>query len=119
MEELYRTMEREATQKGDLTFTFLDSAVWKMPDESLAPLRRSVSFRRACGVKYFRWLRASEADVLFRMEKKPKQSAKTPPPSPEEVRELEAKKKLARPMKDKTEVTIGPTDRSGPDVIIT
>ena len=54
------------------------------------------------------------------MENKPreKQPPKTPEPSPEQERELEAKKKLARPPKDKTEVTIGPTDRSGPDVVI-
>jgi hypothetical protein len=36
----------------------------------------------------------------------------------ERQRELEAKKKLAKPPKDKTEVTIGPTDRSGPDVVL-
>jgi len=54
------------------------------------------------------------------MEKKPreKQPAKPPAPSPEQLRELEAKKKLAQPAKDKKEVTIGPTDRSGPDVVI-
>ena len=54
------------------------------------------------------------------MEKKPRknQTAPTPALSPEQLREVEAKKKLARPPKDKTEVTIGPTDRSGPDVII-
>ena len=42
------------------------------------------------------------------------------PTSPEEEkkREEEAKKKLAKPPKDKTEVTIGPTDRTGPDVVI-
>ena len=42
----------------------------------------------------------------------------TAPMTPEELRELEAKKKLARPIKDKTEVIIGPTDRSGPDVVV-
>ena len=35
-----------------------------------------------------------------------------------EERELEAKKKLARPPKDKREVIIGPTDRTGPDVVV-
>jgi hypothetical protein len=54
------------------------------------------------------------------MEKKPreKESTNAPAPTPEELRELAAKKKLARPPKDKTEVTIGPTDRSGPDVVL-
>ena len=35
-----------------------------------------------------------------------------------EKQEAEARKKLSRPPKDKTEVTIGPTDRTGPDVVI-
>lgn len=35
-----------------------------------------------------------------------------------EKQEAEARKKLSRPRKDKTEVTIGPTDRTGPDVVI-
>jgi hypothetical protein len=55
------------------------------------------------------------------MENQPrdKKRSKAPnAPTPEQLRELEAKKKLARPPKDKTEVTIGPTDRSGPDVVI-
>jgi hypothetical protein len=38
--------------------------------------------------------------------------------TPEQRRELEAKKKLARPPKDKTEVTIGPSDKQGPDVLL-
>jgi hypothetical protein len=54
------------------------------------------------------------------MENKPreKQSPKAPAPSAEQERELEAKKKLARPPKDKKEVTIAPTNPSGPDVLI-
>jgi hypothetical protein len=55
------------------------------------------------------------------MENQPrdkKSSDASTPLSPEELRELEAKKKLALPPKDKTEVIIGPTDRSGPDVVI-
>jgi len=48
------------------------------------------------------------------MEEKPNP---LPQPGPEEeTREAKAKKKLATPHKDKTEVIIGPTDRSGPDV---
>lgn len=46
---------------------------------------------------------------------------KNPPnrqPVSDKKRELEARKKLSRPPKDKTEVTIGPTDRSGPDIVI-
>lgn len=39
--------------------------------------------------------------------------------TPEQLKELEAKKKLARPPKDKSEITIGPTDGTGPDVSIT
>jgi hypothetical protein len=49
------------------------------------------------------------------MEEKP---ASTNPAADEKKREAEARKKLARPPKDKTEVIIGPTDRSGPDVVI-
>jgi hypothetical protein len=45
-----------------------------------------------------------------------------PAPEAEETddraKEAKARQKLARPPKDKTEVTIGPTDRSGPDVVI-
>ena len=56
------------------------------------------------------------------MEKKAREKrssrAQGASPTAEELREIEAKKKLARPPKDKTEVTIGPTDRSGPDVMI-
>ena len=55
------------------------------------------------------------------MENQPRDknfSGASAPPSPEDLRELEAKKKLARPPKDRTEVIIGPTDRSGPDVVI-
>jgi hypothetical protein len=36
----------------------------------------------------------------------------------ERKKEEEAARKLARPPKDKREVTIGPTDVSGPDVLI-
>jgi hypothetical protein len=52
------------------------------------------------------------------MEKKPRDRNRNAraPLTPEEQRELEAKKKLARPPKDKTEVTIGPSDKIGPDV---
>ncbi|MGZ8899224.1 MAG: hypothetical protein ACXW3Z_03935 [Limisphaerales bacterium] len=39
--------------------------------------------------------------------------------TPEQLKELEAKKKLSRPPKDKSEITIGPTDGTGPDVNIT
>ena len=53
------------------------------------------------------------------MEKNPRDKISKETPTPEQLREQEAKKKLARPPKDKTEVTIGPTDRTGPDVNIT
>jgi hypothetical protein len=36
----------------------------------------------------------------------------------DQAREVKARQKLARPPKDKTEVTIGPTVRTGPDVVI-
>ena len=54
------------------------------------------------------------------MEKKPRDPNKNAnaPLTPEQQRELEAKQKLARPPKDKTEVTIGPSDRVGPDVTL-
>lgn len=39
-------------------------------------------------------------------------------PTAEQLREAEARKKLARPPKDKTEITIGPTVRTGPDVVL-
>lgn len=48
------------------------------------------------------------------MEEKPKSEYRAP--DDEKKREAEARQKLARPPKDKTEVIIGPTDRSGPDV---
>ena len=68
------------------------------------------------------WLRDGAVDVPSGMEKKSREerASRAPGASPtaEELREIEAKKKLARPRKDKTEVTIGPTDRSGPDVVI-
>jgi hypothetical protein len=35
----------------------------------------------------------------------------------ERDRDVQARQKLARPPKEKTKVTIGPTDRSGPDVV--
>jgi hypothetical protein len=50
------------------------------------------------------------------MEKKPREKQSLP--SREEKRELEAKRRLARPPKDRSEVTIGPTVRSGPDISI-
>ena len=56
------------------------------------------------------------------MEKKPRDPNENAnanaPLTPEQQRELEAKQKLARPPKDKTEVTIGPSDRMGPDVTL-
>jgi hypothetical protein len=54
------------------------------------------------------------------MEKKPRQpkTNASAPLTAEQLRELEAKKKLARPPKDKTEVTIGPSDKIGPDVTL-
>ena len=65
-------------------------------------------------------LRLALPSVPFLMENKPrKEPPGTPPPiTPEQQRELEAKKKLSRPPKERTEVTIGPTDRSGPDVVL-
>lgn len=53
------------------------------------------------------------------MEKNPREQNPKEPPTAEQLREQEAKKKLARPPEDKSEVTIGPTDRTGPDVVIT
>lgn len=53
------------------------------------------------------------------MEKNPRDERSKENLTPEQLREQEAKKKLARPPKDKTEITIGPTDRTGPDVSIT
>jgi hypothetical protein len=54
------------------------------------------------------------------MEQKPRDQSSnaTPPLTPEQERELEAKKKLSRPPKDKIEVTIGPSDKTGPDVTL-
>jgi hypothetical protein len=52
------------------------------------------------------------------MEKKPKSATETAEKL-DSAREAKARQKLARPPKDKTEVTIGPTERSGPDVVIT
>ena len=54
------------------------------------------------------------------MEKKPPQpkANANAPLTEEQRRELEAKKKLALPPQDKTEVTIGPSDRVGPDVTL-
>lgn len=49
------------------------------------------------------------------MEKKPVTNQES---ADARKREAEARKKLSRPSKDKTEVTIGPTDRSGPDVVV-
>ena len=49
------------------------------------------------------------------MEKKP---VTNPEPADAKKREAEARKKLSRPPRDKTEVTIGPTDRTGPDVVV-
>ena len=49
------------------------------------------------------------------MEKKPAPETK---PVEDTTRDENAKRKLARPTRDKTEVTIGPTDRTGPDVLI-
>lgn len=43
--------------------------------------------------------------------------ATTDPEAKDRSREAKARQKLARPPKNKTEVTIGPTDRSGPDVL--
>jgi hypothetical protein len=50
------------------------------------------------------------------MEEQPRISEETATRDPK--RDLEAKKKLSRPPKDKTEVVIGPTDRTGPDVVL-
>jgi len=54
------------------------------------------------------------------MEKNPHETNATPsaPLTEEQLRELEAKKKLARPPEDKTEVIIGPSDKTGPDVTL-
>jgi hypothetical protein len=48
------------------------------------------------------------------MEEKP--HAPDPAESEEKRREAEARKRLAKPPKDKKEITIGPTDPTGPDV---
>jgi hypothetical protein len=52
------------------------------------------------------------------MKNKPRGKESKPLRTAAEEREMEARRKLARPPKDKTEVTIGPTDRSGPDVVL-
>ena len=51
------------------------------------------------------------------MEEKPKPTSEQKEKL-DRVREAKARQKLARPPKDKTEVTIGPTERSGPDIVI-
>ena len=51
------------------------------------------------------------------MEDKSKPAA-TDPEAEDRAREIKARQKLARPPKDKTEVTIGPTDKSGPDIVL-
>ena len=48
------------------------------------------------------------------MEEKP--HAPEPAESEEKKREAEARKRLAKPPSDKTEVIIGPTNPTGPDV---
>jgi hypothetical protein len=52
------------------------------------------------------------------MEKNPRDIGKKDIPPTDQERESEAKRKLSRPPKDKTEIVIGPTDRSGPDVVL-
>ena len=51
------------------------------------------------------------------MEEKPKLTGEVKEKM-DRAREAKARQKLARPSKDKTEVTIGPTERSGPDIVI-
>ena len=51
------------------------------------------------------------------MEKKSRDKRESTSPA-EKQRELEAKKNLSRPPRDKTEVVIGPTDKAGPDVAL-
>lgn len=65
-------------------------------------------------------LRLAPAAVPLPMQKRPRKDKPATPPLPtaEEQRELEAKRNLSNPPKERTEVTIGPTDRSGPDVVL-
>ena len=51
------------------------------------------------------------------MEEKPKPKTEAED-GVDRAKEAKARQKLARPPKDKTEVTIGPTERAGPDVVI-
>ena len=51
------------------------------------------------------------------MEDKSKPAA-TNADAKDRSREIKARQKLARPPKDKIEVTIGPTDKSGPDIVL-
>lgn len=52
--------------------------------------------------------------LLYLMETEPN----LPQDAVEREKEKEAARKLARPPKDKREVTIGPTNATGPDVLI-
>jgi hypothetical protein len=50
------------------------------------------------------------------MEKKPK--APTQRPDVKTISEKKAREILSRPPKDRREVTIGPTSKTGPDVVV-
>jgi hypothetical protein len=60
-------------------------------------------------------LRLAQTEVSFSMEKKIK------PAEPSNLKTISVKKAkeiLSRPPKDRREVTIGPTSKTGPDVIV-
>src|SRR3954464_8576242 len=58
-------------------------------------------------------LRGREVEVLFFMKRNPAGK-----PEPKTITEKQAKEILANPPKDRREVTIGPTSKTGPDVIV-
>lgn len=59
-------------------------------------------------------LRSVRPGIELVMEKRPS----NPKSKERQKEEAEARRKLSRPPKDKTGVTIGPTDRSGPDIVL-
>lgn len=84
--------------------------------------KNRISFYLHIIVCFFRALilRLAPTTVPLVMEKRPRKDRPATPPilTPEEQRELEARRNLSNPPKERTEVTIGPTDRSGPDVVL-